>query len=536
MNLYLLIAIVVALYLDILLIGHLAGTWKRLGVSLYGPVMMLRTARGQGLIERLAKRRRAWRAFGSAAVFGTVASMAVLTAFLLVRAYQGVVSAEAGIEIEFPPADQVVIAIYVVFGFAVAILVHEYAHGIMAIVGRMRIRSMGILLFVIPIGAFVEPHEEDLKSSPRADRIRLYSAGVASNMLLAGFCFAVLVGSLTPAAQPVAMGAIVTEVAPDSPAAIYGMKPWSEVFSIEGQPVLNATQLYSASFAEPGAKVSVHVIYRTEQVVLEMPGGIVVTEVYEGPAFDAGLMPGMIISRLNDTVINTLSEFRSVTENSSHYEPVNITVLTYGYDPSRGEPWFVEDPSIRTISLASKWVYYYTHFRDENREEYRNVSFMAVSAAPLGITVHDPEYLTDVYTLPFEGPGGREGFIGLPFIGYWPVTSPASDLYEPTGIYSLMPADVYWALVNMFYWLFWVNLMLGLTNALPAIPFDGGYLLRDLLKETAHRLEQRFSGLDRAIGRRLVAEVQIDTLMWIVSGAVLLLTLYIVLVGVFGPM
>ena len=299
--------------------------------------------------------------------------------------------------------------------------------------------------------------------------------------------------------------------------------------------MLNATQMYEASFAEPGAEVRVHMIYRAEQVVLEMPGGIVITAVYEGPGYDAGLKPGMIIRSLNDTIINTLSEFRSVTENSSYHESVNITLLSQGYDQSQGKPWFVEDPSIRTINLTSKWIYYYTHFRDLNKEEYQNVSYMAVSAAPLGILVQDPEYLTDIYTLPFGGPGGSEGFVGLPFTGYWPVTSPASDLYEPTGIYSFLPADVYWALVNLFYWLFWVNLMLGLTNALPAIPLDGGYLLRDTLKEVSERLERRFSGLDKAIGRRLVAEVQIDTLMWLLSGFVLLLTLYIILVGFFGP-
>ena len=31
----------------------------------------------------------------------------------------------------------------------------------------------------------------------------------------------------------------------------------------------------------------------------------------------------------------------------------------------------------------------------------------------------------------------------------------------------------------IIYWTFWLNLVLGVSNALPAVPFDGGYLFRD---------------------------------------------------------
>ena len=36
-------------------------------------------------------------------------------------------------------------------------------------------------------------------------------------------------------------------------------------------------------------------------------------------------------------------------------------------------------------------------------------------------------------------------------------------------------------LVNLLFWLIWVNILLGLTNLFPMIPFDGGHLFKDIV-------------------------------------------------------
>ena len=38
---------------------------------------------------------------------------------------------------------------------------------------------------------------------------------------------------------------------------------------------------------------------------------------------------------------------------------------------------------------------------------------------------------------------------------------------------------MFYLIANAMYWLFWLNLMLGATNALPAVPLDGGFVFRD---------------------------------------------------------
>jgi membrane-associated protease RseP (regulator of RpoE activity) len=36
-------------------------------------------------------------------------------------------------------------------------------------------------------------------------------------------------------------------------------------------------------------------------------------------------------------------------------------------------------------------------------------------------------------------------------------------------------------LVNLLFWLIWVNILLGFTNLIPMIPFDGGHLFKDMV-------------------------------------------------------
>ena len=545
MNGYVVAAVIVLAYCAVVFTGHRLGFWKRLNISLYGPVMMLKTKRGMKTIESLAKAERFWTWYGRLSTSITLVAMAAITLFLSYQVADiGHITPTPDTlynqSIELPQAKLGVTILYIATGFVVAIAVHEYAHGILTVAGKIKLASMGLLLFVIPIGAFVEPDDKDLKASSRNRRARVYAAGPATNMLVAALCLGILVGLVGPAVSPIAKGAVVTGIAPDSPADVYGIGTWSEILSVEGQPVLNGTQLSQVSFAEPGEKVRVNLLYDSEFLSLEIPGGVVAYTVMEGPGFDAGLEPGMIIRSLNDTPINTIAEFRSVTENASRHEPVNISVLRHVQDETSGVGRFLEDPSIDTVNLTSKWLYYRTHYPTINREAYRNVSYIAISAAPFGIRAEDPEYLTEIVAQPF---GSRDGddivsqfqrFLSIPFIGYTPVVSPATDLYDSSGALSFIPGDVLWIMINLLYWIFWVNLVLGITNTLPAIPFDGGYVLRDSLKGFARWWELRLTGLDRAIGRRRVTEAQVDALMWFISGMVIALVLYILLADVWG--
>jgi membrane-associated protease RseP (regulator of RpoE activity) len=60
---------------------------------------------------------------------------------------------------------------------------------------------------------------------------------------------------------------------------------------------------------------------------------------------------------------------------------------------------------------------------------------------------------------------------------------------------SVLGLDVLLLFTHLFFWLMWVNILLGFTNLIPIVPFDGGHMLRDML----HAF---LSGVKR-VGRKL---------------------------------
>ena len=64
-----------------------------------------------------------------------------------------------------------------VIGFIVALVIHEFGHGLLARGHGMRIRSFGLLqLGPLPLGAFAEPEGEELFKAPRRERQRMFAA------------------------------------------------------------------------------------------------------------------------------------------------------------------------------------------------------------------------------------------------------------------------------------------------------------------------------------------------------------------------
>jgi len=72
---------------------------------------------------------------------------------------------------------------YMVFAAAVVLLPHELAHGIAASAFKVRIKSSGLLLALVLFGGFVEPEEEELKKTPLLKKIGFFSVGSFTNFL-----------------------------------------------------------------------------------------------------------------------------------------------------------------------------------------------------------------------------------------------------------------------------------------------------------------------------------------------------------------
>jgi len=77
-----------------------------------------------------------------------------------------------------------------ILALALVLIVHEFSHGILSRIAKIKVKSSGLLVFgMIPIGAFVEPDEKKINKLGAKLQNRISSAGVAANMLFALITF-----------------------------------------------------------------------------------------------------------------------------------------------------------------------------------------------------------------------------------------------------------------------------------------------------------------------------------------------------------
>ena len=119
-----------------------------------------------------------------------------------------------------------------------AALIHEAFHGIAARLEGIPVRSTGfmMLLGIIP-AAFVEPLEEAFKRARLISKLRVLSAGVAGNLILA-----LLAASLL-AVVPASAKLVITGFTPGSPAEKAGLKKGDVILYANSTPVTNITIL-----------------------------------------------------------------------------------------------------------------------------------------------------------------------------------------------------------------------------------------------------------------------------------------------------
>ena len=409
---------IILLYSLLVFILKKTGIMEKYEIKLWGPVLLLRTKRGIKLLKRISNKRRFWKAYGSFAVVFCFIAMILMTFVVIfnIWAISGLPTEQRAslpgpeIALVLPGINPILPIEYIGFiiiAFIVAIVVHEFSHAILNFVGELKVKSMGILYFIVPIGAFVEPDEEELKKTETGKRMRVYAVGPLSNFVV----------------------------------AFITLLLFSFVFMSAVQPVDGA-----------------HIFYIIDDT----------------PAEEIGLSPGIVITSLNDTEIKNLDDFSNAIQNTSPNQTVNISYYKKGI----------------TYSLKANLASLYDYSENES---HINESFLGVGFVPYN---YDVNYLKN----PFSSKNFPDSFLilyALPILGYLagynPIAAPFTDSYEITGFMGGISQDVFWNIVSILYWIFWLNIAVGLFNVLPMMPLDGGFLFNDAVGSTVKKLKKDIS-------------------------------------------
>ena len=233
-------------------------------VRVSGPLTTLHTRRGRAFLDWLSGPTRFWRAVANLGLGGALVAM-VGSFVLIFSSGLSALTATQPSAIQQPQNFLIIpgvneflplsVAPEIVAGLAVAMVVHEGAHGLLCRVENIDIDSMGLVfLALFPVGAFVEPDEEATQEASRGARARMFAAGVTANTVLTIVVFALLFGPVAGAVS-VAPGYAVGEVTPGSPAADAGLAQGDRVVEVAGEPVADAAE-FDAALADADADVS----------------------------------------------------------------------------------------------------------------------------------------------------------------------------------------------------------------------------------------------------------------------------------------
>ena len=96
----------------------------------------------------------------------------------------------------------------------------------------MRVRSFGLLITsLIPIGAFAEPEAKEISKSPLRERMRIFSAGPAVNLIFAFFLTLILAIGIS-GIEPSIQGAYSAGIVVDGPADNAGLEPYDLIVGV----------------------------------------------------------------------------------------------------------------------------------------------------------------------------------------------------------------------------------------------------------------------------------------------------------------
>jgi membrane-associated protease RseP (regulator of RpoE activity) len=486
-------AALIGLYSIILMPLRDSEKWRKRGITVWGPVplaVFLRTTRGLNLLDRLARPKRFWRIVASAGIPLVILSMCWFLMLVLLMTYLMIKSPpqpssynEPRNILLIPGLNEYIPFVWGWIALFVTMVVHEFAHGILSRVEGVRVKSMGIVtLFVAPIAAFVEPDEEELfgtKDKPpivnKGARIRILSAGVISNFLVAAVAmtlfFGPVIGSMTPVDRVIAL-----DVPEGSAAQKAGLESGMALLETDGKETRSLEEFYSyLGSGSNGGKIKVFYSDKEENIVLSSPPerGIITASIFpNSPASTAGLPARSVITKIDGIEIGNLEGFRKQMNTT---RPGQIIAITTGGDRTYQVNLTAKDAAGKEegsgfigIGISGNAVYVGGAVFQEAPARLFLQSLKSIPGSGL-------QGFTYMLSLPFSGIPGftQKGFPG--FSGW------LTAVFEPTGWAEPLGGKFFW-IANLLLWVGWINLYAGLFNCLPAVPLDGGHIFRDLVQ------------------------------------------------------
>ena len=533
------------------------GILEKHNISTFGPlpILMIRTTKGLKLLDFLARPKLYWRSFanlgillmfaGMIAMFLVIAisDLALYTSFLNGSVPEPGKYNSARNLFLIPGVNEFIPLTWGVIALIVTLVVHEFSHAILCRVEGIRVKSMGILFALVPVGGFAEPDDEQLfgkkeevkkelpltasikeieewedkdkrkteilkpeetesgpvKIATRTQRARILAAGVMANFSVAFIAFLLFFGPVLGAIAP-SSDSMVLSVNESSSADLAGLQKGMIITQINDTNVNTAIDVLTyLEPVKPGDPVRIHAVkdgvasvhdLTTVPAPKDSVSGVLVGGVVEGsPAGAAGIKTGMTMIRINETKMQNIASFVNFMEKTQANQDIEIELLP----PANYTGKLTENGTvIYDVQLSST--------PSESKHGFLGVMYGnngVVECPTLGISIWMPQaklYLDALKQIPslLTELAGWIILFGLPIYGFAGegfrgFSGTIAQFYHPVGWAEPLGIGIFW-IANTLLWVGWLNFYVGLFNCLPAVPLDGGHVFKDFTYSFVYRL------------------------------------------------
>ena len=391
----------------------------------FGLILMIRTSKGKKTLEKISKPRKFWRIYGEVSLWVCWVAMFVVAIGIILAIVSAIIfgnTAEARPVSELvaiPGLSPIIPLGWGVLAFVISLVIHEFGHGIQARAHGMRVRNFGLLMAgPLPLGAFAEPEYNEIANSPRRERQRMFAAGPATN-IFAAFILIIVMGQVAGQFEPANSGVHSSQIIVDSGADESGLEAWDVITAINGTEI---SDIDDFALVMDGLSANQTV---PMEVVRHSSGDHETIVVNMTDKYDYYIGLGLDAESVDALGIEKGDAFLGVQ---------NLAGGTAGVDRLAG--WAHPD----------------------------------FESSPLGYAVGIPINIGQILITPFEYQG----------IAIHPAQEEMLDAGDG-WLASLVGLEGLLILMNLLFWLIWVNILLGFTNLFPMIPFDGGHLFKDIV-------------------------------------------------------
>ncbi|QDI89696.1 PDZ domain-containing protein [Candidatus Nitrosopumilus sp. SW] len=156
---------------------------------------------------------------------------------------------------------------YFLLSIPVVLVIHEGAHGIVAALEKIKIKTGGFAIFIAMFAGFVEPDEEEFNKAKKISKLRVIGAGATSNVIFAFVLGAILLTNpffamvlpepLLSVFYELPEGVLILSIIENSGAEQAGLLANDIITSINDKPILSPVDFPSLN---PGDTASVSIL------------------------------------------------------------------------------------------------------------------------------------------------------------------------------------------------------------------------------------------------------------------------------------